>query len=83
MVILDYLGSRLLAHDEDSTGDYLFWSDVNLIPYKGVDPSLGSLPHLGHHLLFFLYVPHTCQLSSRMIFEPFYARFTSHFLCTT
>ena len=43
--ISEYLGSRLLAHDEDSTGDYLFWSDVDLIPYKGVDPTFGSLLH--------------------------------------
>ena len=44
-VILDYLGSRPLAH-EDSTEDYLFWSYVNFIPYQGVDPSLGCLPYL-------------------------------------
>jgi len=32
---------------EDSTEDYLFWSDID-VPYKGVDPSLGSLLCLGH-----------------------------------
>ena len=45
---------------EDSTEDYLFWSNVN-VPYKGVDPSLGSLLRLGYQPLFLLDALHTRQ----------------------
>jgi len=44
---LGLLGLETFGPWEDSTKDYLFWSDVD-VPYKGVDPSLGSLLHLGH-----------------------------------
>ena len=55
---LGLLGLETFGPWEDSTEDYLFWSDVN-IPYKGVDPSLGSLLRLSYQPLFFLNIPHT------------------------
>jgi len=55
---LGLLGLETFGPWEDSTEDYLFWSDVD-VPYKGVDPSLGSLLRLGYQPLFFLNVPHT------------------------
>ena len=53
---LGLLGLETFGPWEDSTEDYLFWSDVD-VPYKGVDPSLGSLLRLGYQPLFFLNVP--------------------------
>jgi len=53
---LSYLGLLRLETFgpwEDSTEDYLFWSDVD-VPYKGVNPSLGSLFCLGHQPLLLL-----------------------------
>ena len=58
------LGLETFGPWEDSTGDYLFWSNVN-IPYKGVDPSLGSLLRLGYQPLLLLDIPHARQLLSR------------------
>jgi len=57
---LGLLGLETFGPWEDSTEDYLFWSDVD-VPYKGVDPSLGSLLCLGHQPLLLLDVLHTCQ----------------------
>jgi len=47
---LGLLGLETFGPWEDSTEDYLFWSNVD-VPYKGVDPSLGSLLRLGHHVI--------------------------------
>ena len=44
---LGLLGLETFGPWEDSTEDYLFWSNVD-IPYKGVNPSLGSLLRLGY-----------------------------------
>jgi len=57
---LGLLGLETFGPWEDSTKDYLFWSDVD-IPYKGVDPSLGSLLRLGHQPLLLFDVPHARQ----------------------
>jgi len=57
---LGLLGLETFGPWEDSTEDYLFWSNVN-VPYKGVDPSLGSLLHLSYQPLLLLDVPHTHQ----------------------
>ena len=56
---LRLLGLETFGPWEDSTEDYLFWSNVD-IPYKGVDPSLGSLFCLGHQPLL-LNILHTHQ----------------------
>ena len=58
---LGLLGLETFGPWEDSTEDYLFWSNVN-VPYKGVDPSLGSLLRLSYQPLFLLDVVHTRQL---------------------
>jgi len=57
---LGLLGLETFGPWEDSTEDYLFWGDVD-IPYKRVDPSLGSLLHLSYQPLLLLDIPHTRQ----------------------
>ena len=57
---LGLLGLETFGPWEDSTEDYLFWSNVD-VPYKGVDPSLGSLLRLGHQPLLLLDILHTRQ----------------------
>ena len=36
-VTSDYLGQKLLAHEQDIPGDYLLWSNVQLLPFGSVN----------------------------------------------